>query len=89
MNHPLTLREPGSGTSPVTLEQLFETAAALGRVGVYTSRDCRHPRRHHVTIEFETAPGTELSARSEFGMTIHDAFAQAIARANQIKAQFK
>lgn len=89
MTPPTTLREPHGDASPLTLEQLFETAASFGRVDVYATKEGRHPRRYRVNIEFETIPGTSLAAKSEFDMTIHDAFAQAIARANQIKAQFK
>jgi hypothetical protein len=88
-----TLRKPAtdSDSRPQrrSLDDLFAEADELGRLFVFTSD--RHPRpvRHRVHIDFDTMEGTELSAKSDFGLPIHEAFEQAIARARAIRGQFK
>lgn len=73
----------------LTLEQLFDEAAKYGAIGVYSSLDEKHPNRYRVKLVFDSIPGTSVEAASEFGLQIHDAFIQAIDRAERIVEQYK
>ena len=89
MNAPTTLREPGARLGERTLEQLLAEAETFGAIQVYSNAKDRTVKRYRVSIAFATTTGITLEAKSEFGMGVHEAFEQAIARAKQIVGQFK
>ena len=74
--------------SEMTLEELLEKAESFGRVYVHASPDKRPPDCYSVGIEFDSVPGTSVKAKSEFAMQIHEAFMQAIKRAQLITEQY-
>ena len=84
----ITLDAHAEQLTELTLIQLFEEAEAFGRINVHSSSDAVGLKRYHVSIEFQTIPGTDLKAGSEFRMEIHDAFIMAITRARTIVSQF-
>lgn len=68
----------------LTLRDLLTEAEKYGNIYVHSSDNDRPPKCYSVSITFDTSPGTKVSAKSEFDMTIEDAFVLAILRARGI-----
>ncbi|HLP68200.1 MAG TPA: hypothetical protein VK181_11860 [Rhizobium sp.] len=69
------------------LESLLARAEQYGRVGVHPHSE--QSERYHVWIKFRSITGIDLEAKSDHGLPIHQAFEQAIERAELIRSQFK
>lgn len=70
----------------VSLEELFAEAGSYGKLRV----SCMNDRTWYSQIEFATASGIQLEAKSEFNHeTPQEAIKLAIDRAEQIRSQFK
>lgn len=72
----------------LALVDLLRRAEAFGNVRVHSSRESPPPECYTVNIEFDSVPGTSVRASSEFGMEIHEAFIQAIDRAERIVKKY-
>lgn len=68
----------------MSLDSLFDEAAKYGRVSVFSSEYDQHPNCYRVTITFNTRQGTEMKAKSEFGMTVKNGLVQAIDNAHDM-----
>lgn len=89
MNEVVKFDRPFEHLSELTLEQLFERAEKFGRIHVYSAKHTAPPARYNVSIKFDSIPGTEVEASSDFRLTIYDAFVMAISRAESIVAAYK
>lgn len=74
-------------SAPTTLEELIAKAETYGKVTIFGSSET--PRNYRVHIDFYTITGTELGAKSDFGLKLKPALEQAIERAALIRSQFK
>ena len=70
-----------------TLDALLAEARKLGRVDVFS--DLYEDNRYRVEINLTGAPGCTSTATSDRTMPIHEAFRQAIDRAQRMASQFK
>lgn len=90
----LALAETLTGTAQpapaITLEDLWAKAEGYGYVRIYSSDDASsRDKSYHAYIYFETIPGIRLEAKSAFNLPLRTALEQAIARAEEIRGQFK
>lgn len=69
----------------ITLDELFATARAFGKVTIFTT-----DQGYNCVIEFITSIGTDVKSRSPFDcQTPHVAVQIAIEKAKEIRSQFK
>ena len=85
-----TITNPTQSAAVPALESLFERAESYGAVSVFSDRENKNrSKSYRVDITFNTKAGISLSAKSNFGMSLATALVQAIARAEEIRGQFK
>ena len=72
---------------PLSLTDLFKEAERYGSIGIFTSPESVPPKCYRVSINFETSPGIQLSAASDFRMEIHEAMIMAISRAKIVAGE--
>jgi hypothetical protein len=88
MSKIVTTSRTGEQLDELTLEQLFTRAEMFGNVRIHSSKNHRPPACYHCTIEFESIPGTSVTAESEFRRTLPDSLIEAITRAEKIVEKY-
>lgn len=89
MSNKLSISPQCERLRTLSLEHLFAQAETFGAVMIHGSRDVRPPDCYSCKISFDSIPGTNVEARSEFGRSLPDALIEAIDRATRIAEAYK